>query len=664
VVFNRLNDQQPFSSTYGAVPTLYTTSAGSGDISGYSVIYPGYDPYTPGNGIPFGGPQNFAQIYEDVSYTRGKHDIRFGGSFEYLRDNRTFGAYETAGEYLGTDLSSSIEGFLSGELHGFQAAIYPQGKFPGDTVDLPLTQPNFSRSYRYKESALYVQDAWKIIPRLTLNLGLRWEYYGVQHNKQADLESNFYFPSGQINTPVGFEDGSVSLTGNSSVGGFWAPTYRDFAPRLGFAYDLFGNGKTSIRGGYGIGYERNFGNVTFNAIQNPPNYETISVTSAQLPLPVSVSDFGPFSGSSGSIKLPSATLRVPLQNIKTAYAELFSFSLEHQLTNSVLIAADYSGSKGVDLYDIAINNRPGYGNVFLGVPCTADDYNCTAKLNSQYGYINVRGNGAFSNYNSLTLRTVIHNFATAGLNVTANYTWSHEIDNLSSTFSDADCFANNWGCFNTGELDPFNTALDKGSGDFDIRQRVVVSAIWDVPVFRTGHGLAAQILGGWSLAPIFTARTGSPYTVFDCTNAYSLCPESLFGGPISGAANSNPSLATTVGPNQYNYLAIPSTVDHYSNPAYFFSDLPPFPAGLTGRNAFTGPGFWQLDAGLHKSFRPTENTTLQIRAEAFNVFNHANLYVEGYTADVSANSTVLACKGCEGTSADRRNVQLAAKFVF
>lgn len=663
VVFNRLNDQQPFSSTYGAVPTLYTTSGGAGDIAGYSVIYPGYDPYTPGNGIPFGGPQNFAQIYEDVSYNHGKHSIRFGGSFEYLRDNRTFGAYETAGEYLGTNVSSSIDNFLAGQLHGFQAAIYPQGKFPGDTVDLPLTQPNFSRSFRYKESGLYIQDAWKISSRLTLNLGLRWEYYGVQQDKHANLDSNFYFPSGQVDTPTGFENGSVMLASASPTGGFWAPDYKDFAPRLGFAYDLFGKGKTSIRGGYGIGYERNFGNVTFNAIQNPPNYETISVTSAQMALPVSVSDFGPFSGSSGTIKLPSATLRVPLQNIKTAYAHLYSFSLEHQLTNTVLVAADYSGSKGVDLYDIAINNRPGYGNVYLGIPCTAADYDCTAKLNTQYGYMNTRGNGAFSNYNSLTLRTVLNNFANAGIHATANYTWSHSIDNLSSTFSDADCFAANWGCFNTGELDPFNTQIGKGNSDFDNRQRFVASLMWDVPVYKTGHGLAAQILGGWTLAPIFSARTGSPYTVFDCTNAYSLCPQAAFTGPVPTGANKNPA-ASSIGPNQFTYLGIPSSVDNFSNPQYYFSDLPPFPSDMTGRDAFRAPGFWELDAGLHKSFRFTEKTSLQIRAEAFNLFNHANLYVEGNTADVSANAAVLACRGCTGTSADRRNIQLAAKFIF
>jgi outer membrane receptor protein involved in Fe transport len=663
LVFNRLNNQQPFSSTYGAVPTLYTTSGGAGDIGGYSVIYPGYDPFTPGNGIPFGGPQNFAQVYEDVSYVRGKHSIRFGGSFEYLRDNRTFGAYETAGEYLGTNVSSSIDNFLAGQLHGFQAAIFPQGQYPGSTVSLPLTQPNFSRSFRYDESGLYVQDAWKVSPRLTLNLGLRWEYYGVQHDKNAALDSNFYFPSGQINTPQGFENGSVMLATASSVGGFWAPDYKDFAPRVGVAYDLFGNGKTSIRGGYGIGYERNFGNVTFNAIQNPPNYETISVTSSQLALPISVSDFGPFSGSSGTIKLPSATLRVPLQNITTAYAHLYSASLEHQLTNTVLVAADYSGSKGVNLYDIAINNRPGYGNVFLGIPCTGSDFNCTAKLNNQYGYMNTRGNGAFSDYNSLTLRTVFNNFGNSGVHATASYTWSHSIDNLSSTFSDADCFAANWGCFNTGELDPFNTQIGKGDSDYDNRQRLVVSAMWEVPVFKTGHGLAAQILGGWSLAPIFTARTGSPYTVFDCTNAYTLCPEAAFTSAVNAAANKNPA-ASSVGPNQFTYFAIPSSVDNFVNPTYGFSDLPPFPSDMSGRDAFRAPGFWQLDAGLHKGFRFTERTSLQIRVEAFNVFNHANLYVEGNTADVSANAAVLACKGCTGTSADRRNLQLAAKFIF
>jgi len=672
VVFNRLNQQQPFAGQ-PAVPTLYTTSTGSGALLGQSILYPGYDPYTPGNGIPFGGPQNFVQVYEDMSWTHGSHSLRFGGSFEYLRDNRTFGAYETAGEYLGTGPGSAFQDLLAGQLHGFQVAIYPQGKFPGDTVNLPLTQPNFSRSNRYKEPALYAQDAWKLNSRMTLNLGVRWEYYGVQHNKNPQLDSNFYWPDGQINTPQGVAGGKAILAPNSPVGGLWKPEYHDFAPRVGFAWDVFGDGKTALRGGYGIGYERNFGNVTFNAIQNPPNYETVSVTNAQFALPISPSNLGPFSGTSGSITLPRASLRAPLQNIATAYAQTWSASLEHQLTRSVLIAADYTGSKGSKLYDITVENRNGYGNEYLGIPCTyaATEafYNggsssgaCVNVLNTQFSGINIRGNNGFSLYNGLNLRSVIDNLGNSGLHLTFNYTWAHAIDNLSTTFSDADTLNNNWGQYVTGMLDAFHPQLNKGNADFDIRHRFVMSGIWDIPAFRNGHGIAKQVLGGWELAPILTIRTGSPYSIFDCSFAYTFCPLAAFAGGVDTSVNKNASPTGT--PDTFAYFNVPSNVDHYTSPTYYLSDLGPFPADMTSRNAFRAPGFWDMDLGLYKNFPIGERVRLQIRAEAYNFFNHANMYVEGAGADVSATSTITACKACTGTSTDRRNIQLAAKITF
>jgi outer membrane receptor protein involved in Fe transport len=656
VVFNRLNDNQPLGS-YPPVPTLYTSAGGTNALLGQEILYPGYYPNGPGQGIPFGGPQNFVQIYEDVSRIFGKHNLRFGGSFEYLRDNRTFGAYETAGDYLGTgSTGSAVAGLLSGDLHELQVAINPQGHFPGQTVTEPLTQPNFSRSFRYKESALYVQDAWKLRPRLTLNLGLRWEYYGVQHDKHPQLDSNFYFPSNEINTPQGFVDGSAQLAPNSSTGGFWSPQYKDFAPRVGIAWDVFGDGKTSLRGGYGIGYERNFGNVTFNAIQNPPNYETVSITSASGTIPISTSNLGPFAGSSGTITLPPATLRVPLQNIKTAYAHMYSVSLEHQFSKNLVAGADYSGSRGENLYDVSVNNRPGYGNVFLGEACSYDAGDCTARLNTQYGYINTRGNNAWSRYNGLTFRAKIDNLASSGLHLNFNYTWSHAIDNLSSSFSDADGLSNNWGNFNTGLLDPFAPNVTKGNADFDIRQRMVVSAVWDVPGFKAGRSLASQVLGGWSVAPIFTARTGSPYTIFDCTNAYTDCPMAAFTAPVSPAANGTPSPVGS--PNTFTYLTIPSSVDNFTNPKYFYSDLPPFPSDMTGRNTFRAPGIWNLDMGMYKSVKINERFRLQLRGEMYNLFNHANLYVEGAAADVSSTSYIPAEK------LGRRNVQFAMKLIF
>ncbi|MBV8569710.1 MAG: TonB-dependent receptor [Acidobacteriaceae bacterium] len=676
-VFNRLNQLQPFGPAGGNIPTLFTGTAGVTQLVNTNVLFPGYNPSTPGSSIPFGGPQNFVQLYEDLSYTRGKHSFRFGGSFDYQRDNRTFGAYEDGGYYLGAgtgSLGQSIANLLAGTAYQFQAAIYPQGSYPGQVVNYPLTEPNFSRSNRYREGAVYGQDSWKISPRFTANIGLRWEYFGVQHNKNASLDSNFYDPNNQIDTPLGINQGQVYVVPNSPYGSLWNPSKHNFAPRLGFAWDVFGDGKTSLRGGYGIGYERNFGNVTFNVIQNPPNYETISITSSNYagPITISPANLGPFSKTSGTLKLPRASLRNVDYHIQQAFANFWSTSLEHQFTNNFVVGVDYTGSRGVHLYDIEVLNRAGYGNVFLGIPCDGAAFDCLSYLNPQYSGINRRGSKGWSNYNGLNLHAKLDDSGHSGLTLTAAYTWSKALDNLSSTFSDTDstCSFTNNGCFNVGYLDPYAPMLDKGPSDFDITQRVSLSAIWNVPAFKNGNGLAHQILGGWQLAPIFEARTGSPYSIFDGSNSYTDYARAGLLGPVPIHGSGNP--PSNGAPNSFNYLSFAdSLVDHFVNPIYGWSDLPPFPAYMTGRNAFRSPGFWNLDLGIYKNFSVTERVQVQLRGEAYNLFNHANLYVVGTSADVSnvvptdgGTFSVTSCRACTGATYDRRNLQLALRVTF
>jgi outer membrane receptor protein involved in Fe transport len=673
VSYNRVGILQPLS-TAPIGPTLYTTLGATNSIGGGSFVYPGYSPFSPGNSVPFGGPQNYIQVNEDVTKLKGKHNFRFGGLVTYLQDNRTFGAYEEAVAALGTTTSSAVNGFINGTLHDFQAAVYPQGKFPcingpagrivtpACTLNLPVAPPSFSRSNAFHEGALYVQDSWKVRPRLTLNLGLRWEYFGPQRSRDPNLESNFYFGAGS-NIELQSGTGQVLLTSDKAnpVGGLWKKDWHDFGPRVGFAWDVFGNGKTSLRGGYGLGWDPNFGNVTFNVIQNPPNYSVIALTAPAdvATIPITTNNSGPLAGSSGTKAIPRVTLRAVDPNIKTEYAHLWSASLEHQFGTDLIAAVEYTGSKGVNLYSINRLNIPGsalvYGGPGSGSGSTGD------RINNQYSYINFRTNGGFSNYNALNVRAEMRNFRRQGVTLRFNYSWAHAIDNISNTFSETTT-----GAGLLGVLDPLNPGLDKGDAEYDIRHRVTMAAVWDVP-YKGNKRVTDTILGGWTIIPNFNVRTGIPFTVGDCTNATVSCPRVMYDTPFHPAYQQT---AINGNPNIFNYMPLGSPDSTYVNPIVGASDFGPFPSTMTGRNAFRAPGYWNVDFAVHKTFSLNERFKLQLRGEAFNVFNHSNLYLVYSNTDASATGDIQVTRGIRDDNGaknkiiENRSLQLALKLLF
>ena len=671
IVFNRLNLLQPLGAN-PVGPTLYMNSVSAPKIEGNLIGMPGYSPFTPGNAIPFGGPQNFVQAYQDLSSVQGRHTFRFGGNYTYIRDNRSFGAFEEAVESLSstTNFSTSIENFLNGVLGQFQSAIDPQGKFPcgaagvvpGCTVTLPVGPPVFARSNRYHEFGTYFEDSWKATNRLTFNLGMRWDYFGVQHNKDPNLDSNYYDAQGG-NIFSNIRNGSVATVPNSPIHGLWKKDWNNFGPRLGVAYDLFGNGKTALRGGWGISYERNFGNVTFNVIQNPPAYAVISILPSDVggTIPITTDNAGPLGGSSGSKALPLVSLRNVDSNIATAYAHLWSAVLEHQVTRNFIMAVEYNGSKGVDLYSIENPNRPGAGNVYLGDPCPTtpcSTANLTRLQNFQYSNINRRGDNGFSHYNSVAARVELTNLGNTGLSFHSSYTYAHAIDNISSTFSES---GNN---ANLGLLDPFNPKIDKGNSDFDQRHRFVFSGTWDLPFARNMTGAAKGFLDGWTAAPIITIRGGFPFTLYDCTNALTTCMRAVQTTPHSrtGSAVPDPSGAA----NTFDYFNFSSGFDSsYVNPIAGISDFGPFPKNMLTRGYFYGPGAYTIDLGIYKTTKINERLSLQIRGEFFNLLNHSNMWLTLSDNDLSSTTTVHAQKGVPPINADeRRNVQLALKLIF
>jgi hypothetical protein len=708
-VYSRLEEMQPMG-TAPVSPTLYTATSGLPTIAGLNsdqpLQFPGYYATSPGSALPFGGPQNLYQLFNDLSITKGRHNIKVGGQYVHIRDNRTFGAFQNAVEYLApsseTALSDALTNLTNGNIYQYQGAMYPQGKYPCSvniatgnldvtpdcTLNLPISQPAFNRNFRYNDLAFYGQDSWKITPRLTVNGGLRWEYYGVQHNADKSLDSNFVMGAG-ANIYEQIRNGQVQLSKNG--GKFWNPYYGGFGPRVGFAWDVFGNGKTSVSGGYSINYERNFGNVTFNAIQNPPNYGVIQVFSnANNTLPVYTDNAGPLSGS-GTAPFSPTTLRAIDQHMKPAYAQTWNFGVEQEVAKNAVATVRYTGSHSLRLYDVSNINPDQVGGYLAqsayqaGANCAnAWDPSCT-RINTQYGDIAYRSDHGVSFYNALILGLRANNLKNTGLTVNANYTWSHSLDTLSSTFTDAAGGQANWYAF--GYVDPFNTRLNYGNSDFDIRHRMVVSANWQVPYFNNAQNkIVRNVAGGWTVGTIWNIRSGAPFSLYDCSNATTtFCPlyqgYAGMNGHVSGLSGltlkTDPALVQN-DPSQPNYnplglvnmggsLGYPDCAGLYHTNCAYTKDGGAYPH----RNQFFGPKYWNADLQLQKEMKIRERYRVELRGEFYNVLNHKNHYMQFSNLDVtSLSSNVVPAEtggiyGFAGQPTDeRRNIQLGVHVQF
>ena len=343
----------------------------------------------------------------------------------------------------------------------------------------------------------------------------------------------------------------------------------------------------------------------------------------------------------GQAVFGNPSLRAVKQNIATAYAETWSLTLEREVFKNSLLSVGYSGSRGVHLYDMSNWNQRIAGCLFVGysVCDNTGDYHF-GRTDLQYGSINYRGDSGFSTYHALITSFRTSNLFNTGFSFNANYTWSHAIDNISDVFSSS---AN---MFNLGYIDPFHPNLDKGAGDVDTRHRFVFSGIWDLPFGKnTSNSVLKHVIGGWTIAPIFTARTGLPFTVWDCGNTVNNCVRPIF----DSQPGSNHTLGDPInnGGNSYTLMNLPSGTS-VEGPAFMtpifgwpvsdFGECPSmpstvfpcaFPANMTRRNSFVGPSWWNMDMGIYKNFKLTERFNLQFRSEFYNIFNHHNFYVDG-----------------------------------
>jgi hypothetical protein len=242
------------------------------------------------------------------------------------------------------------------------------------------------------------------------------------------------------------------------------------------------------------------------------------------------------------------------------------------------------------------------------------------------------------------------------------------MDDLSSTFSQS---GNN---FNLGFTNPLSPGQDRGNSDYDIPNRFVFGGIWEPPflAFKNSSGVVRALLGGFEFAPIFNVQSGSPFNIYDCTNAAYSCPRviSAPGLAYSGTPTQVPGVA-----NSFDYIAIPAAAANpYQQPIEGASDIPVctsagcFIGAGVGKDQFRAPRNWNLTMGVYKNIKFSERLNLQLRGEFYNILNHHNQYVVVGNTDISSESIVTTVKGSPGgvpgAADERRNVQIGAKFIF
>jgi hypothetical protein len=687
IAYSRTEPQSPLGK--GDVNEMCLQYTGSGALgTSDSMVFPGYLPALCGAfAIPSGGPQNTYSAYTGFTYSHGRNIFKWGGYARHLRDNHTFGASQNANVQ-----DSFTQNILDGKVDTlFSLAVDPRGHVPGDTydpaVDGPLGPPSFTRHYRYNELAFYFEDQVKITPRFTLTAGLRWEYDGVLHSPSQEkyLDANLYLdavgpaaaldPNKTIFDQI--RDARFQRTGN-----FFNQDWNNFAPRLGFAWDITGNQTTVLRGGYGVFYDANFGNALFNAIQNPPNYAVLNLfnNNDDPAVPFGVIGTNQYTAlgqtlGGGTFTIASSA-RMLNRDMVTAYSQEYNLTLEHDITGKGLIASvAYVGSKGDKLY--SLNNLNQRGSCIMVSEAWCNGSAKTRLNQSGVTGMNRRGNESWSRYNSLQTELKTREIAHTGLQLGVAYTWAHAIDNSSSFFNDS-AYASYNGDF--GFSNPYNPSSDKASGDNDVRNRISINYVWSIPWARTASGWVGQALGGWQLAGIYSAQSGVPISIFEDLGSFNdVCSASVGNScyPIvTGPLPAQQQEKVSAGPNRsvlYDFSNSLESLAQYCNgdlactqQAYFFPSSTPF----LHRNQFHTPGYWDFDASLLKNFKlPKEGMALQFRAEFFNLFNHSNLYADPTTnsllsGQLLARRGVPPSKETFGVPPDRRNIQLGLRLSF
>jgi hypothetical protein len=612
------------------------------------------------------------QFSDTLTLVKGRHTVSTGfeyrrwlqrrdlsadflGNFGYSNDNITTNGSKSNGcstQFCGT--GNSIADFLLGYYNS--ASTFQPGPFSPTNVAGNLNQ------YRFMYFAPFVQDDWKATSRLTLNLGLRWDYRSVPTEKNNKM---FWFDKSNPAGGLCYADRALGTATVQSLGGPIAPpgngfysycgrpnpaagSKKPFAPRIGLAYRL--GDKTVIRGGYGIFFDSfetreidDSGDIypfVVRANDTPSSDPTLPKLTNQMFPPVPLHQVTPvIDGGQFFAVIISERPHNP-------YVQQWSFSVQRELARNTTLEANYVGNKGTHLLNrINIGQGPpppnpaacdplsGGSNSNTAALCLASQRKPYANFNNILGFLDSEYNG-YSNYNAGNLKLERRSNSMALLAV---YTWSKSLDDKSAAagVGSTNAFA--------GHMDDLNPRLDYGRSDFDVNHRFVVSAVYQLP-FGRGKRFGGNVnkavdlaLGGWQVTAITTFQRGFPFSII-CNN--NLLVQTGFNNRCSQIANPYPSgfhknikhwFNNGISSDPTNPSATASCAAANLTGVSFCQPLAG-QYGNSGRDIIRGPGINNWDMGLGKDFRFTERVSFQFRAEAFNVFNHAQYGFDPFTS--------------------------------
>jgi hypothetical protein len=599
---------------------------------------------------------NTFQWIDNFSHTTARHSFKIGGDIRYLQLNRlydlafsgqiTFSGLDNA---AGTD-SEGNPANIPNALIDFEQGI-PDGalQFVGDS----------QRHFHSSSYGLFAQDSFKLRPNLTLNYGLRYELNTVLHEADGKLSSwrpqNFTTfldptdPTIQGNLAALQASGVVT---QDQVGGIYDGDHNNLAPRVGLAWDIFSNGKTVLRTGYGLFYETIIGNIPGNVMLNPPFLPDFFT-----PFP-----FASWPNPFGPSGFP--VLTITQQKLRAPYAQHYNLGVQHQLPGRMLLDVAYVGTSGTKLPRFRQINQAFITKQqidqltptvvermeLIGIPPDVAQFLYDNQLwgaipsvvrTPFFGYAQLfqAENVVSSHYNSLQAK--LDKRFSNGLSFLASYTWSHSIDGASVFFGSG---ANGTTIF---PQDNYNLRAERGNSDFDIRHRLSWSFTYELPVLHS----VPQVLGvGWQVGGILTLQTGQPFSVLTGS-----------GNSGTGLGNDRPDLIGD--PN-----AGPHTVEKWFNTDAFVINQP-LTFGSAGRNIVVGPGYRDFDFSILKNTKFGERFNAQFRAEFFNITNHPSFALPSSilaapnfgslftTPDAAQNNVGLGSGG-------PRLIQLALKLSF